>query len=1500
MNMPSRAALVAGAALLCLGAVAWADAPAYPLNDVVLYDPASPGAQGWGQPRGCDLTPAAGVLSLAIRQPDSSIQRAELHLDSGMFEWLQVRYRAAGFAAAETTGQLFYANAAHAFADEQYVHLPSLVTDGQWHDLWVNLPRSMRGSAEDWWTHGPVTALRLDLADQAPGTIDVGLVRLTAQRDEVGVPAAGRCLSRWTEPYAMAVSERDDLLALDIRGPDSRLFSSEVPLDPAAARSVAIRYRAWDFGETQTSGQIFYANSRHPIEAPYRLPVPALVTDGQWHDLVIDAALALGRGYQDWIFGGPVTALRLDLVDQAPGQIEVAAVLTTPRLQVTSLDELQLPAGRHYLFPASAFASGPALAKAAASHSCEVELPPGAFSVWLRLLDIPATAAVLRQITSRGLSLGSLATGASGQLRWLRLGTTPGGTLRLSLPTQTGFLLDALLISEGDQPPQDRPVPVPLPVTSTIKPLAPRAQAMTGPYWAGEMLACPEAGEKDARLGATRTLFRRPFEAPADLTSAWLQISVDDFFRLYLNGTQVAENLRADSWMTPTLLDVSAQVRPGQANLIAVEAFNAGGAAGVFLDLVMNRPDHSVARVVSDQAWRCRGQAPDGWATPAFDDHDWLAPVCQPGPPNSPWVVAIPYVNKAWEPPTRLLDLVGRDRVAAGEAQEISFRLQSEKPFAAGEALVVALTDPQTGRKRLQRDFRLNEEQATPGADGNLRVTGLPVPVSRWSPAGTLDLTVTLPGRRIETDKPLRFTVANDQPRQTLASEVRVRDGLPRLWVNGKPVFAMVGNGEGRDREGTAAVYRAAGFNVSAVWVDGMGRPQWWTGPGQFDFAPVDGLLTATLDGDPETLLLPIVWAAPPPWWAEANPDEVARFSDGAAWPYYRSTPSFSSRRWREDALQAVDAFVRHLEQGPYASRVLGYWIIGGVSAEWQGWGCHGSAAGQHLMDYSAPEQAAFRTFLKEQYPGHPEWHAATIPDLSARLGRELGAFRDPAQAGLCIAYNRMYSEQVAAMMLACVGAAKQACGRRKIVGTYYGYSLEYANMDWALQMSGHNAVRRALDSPDLDFLSAPHSYAVRRLGGDMGWMWAFASINRAGKLFWPDDDSRTHLSGACDYTPTVNPAQTREALRRNWGKQLCHLNPIGFLQIDSGHELGSPAIARDARITRRAGEFAVRHAVRRRAEIAAVIDEESVPYLSYDTAALASGHAEPVVAWNGDQWLYDRPVNHLAAELVGYQRDRLARLGAPVETLLWSDLAKGPLDYKLYIMLSCFRYDDALLAAVRERLQATGATILWCYAPGFIRNETAEVRHMRDLTGFNLGCLPGASTAVVKLTDLRSPLTGTGLQCHSFGPPYPLDPLFAVQDPAAEVLGVYRDTGLPALALKQVGRSRSLFCGSPVLPPDLLRSLARAAGVHLYLDSEDVLHANDRFVLLHTTTAGQKTLRLPRRADVVEVYTGQVLFRQVESFSLAEASQTTRLFYTGDAEEFLQAMDYGSLDVAP
>jgi len=59
-------------------------------------------------------------------------------------------------------------------------------------------------------------------------------------------------------------------------------------------------------------------------------------------------------------------------------------------------------------------------------------------------------------------------------------------------------------------------------------------------------------------------------------------------------------------------------------------------------------------------------------------------------------------------------------------------------------------------------------------------------------------------------------------------------------------------------------------------------------------------------------------------------------------------------------------------------------------------------------------------------------------------------------------------------------------------------------------------------------------------------------------------------------------------------------------------------------------------------------------------------------------------------------------------------------------------------------------------------------------------------------------------------------------------------------------------------LPPGLLRNLARMAGAHVWLETDDALYTDSQIVGLHAATAGLKTLRLPGRFRVSNAVTGE------------------------------------------
>ncbi len=1465
--------------------------------DLILWDSGATGLQGWEGAVRLQAENRNGILILNINGKDSWLTRPGLQLDTRNAEAIEIRYRARNFTVQKTGGELFYVNEKHGIDGHYYFSLPSLVLDGEWHTLRLVFDECSPKIYNDWIAGGPVNWLRLDIVNEAPGTVEIESMRITFKSDEIHTGkvlwAPGRKdMQGWKDPHNLRPSNVNGLLSLEITGKDSHLVKDRLWIDPSRVNTFVIRYRASGFADSATSGQIFYQNARHKWVERNHLKIPPLTLDGNWHDLEIDVHKRI-TDYEDWLSGGPITALRLDMVDQAPGRIEIEFIWASPslRLHVTSTDQVIIDSPRTYLIPLQSF-------KPSDTGQSErtVLLPKGNYYIWARIIDVAYTENLLKQLTLRGGERVTPTLKNSGDYIWVRVGRTTGGAVTFTMGKFLSPLIDTLLVVEGNQAPHDAPVEIKeSAVKSTIEPIVNLRKHILRPYWKGYMLACPS--------GKTRSFFRRTVDVPADMTSAWLQISVDDYYRLYLNGEKIAENMEVNSWMTPLLIDITAKMRKGEANIFAIEAINAGGPMGLLFDLVLNRKNHSSVRVVSDEQWRCSSESPEGWTQMTFNDTAWLKPTLQPGPPNPPWSVEIPYYDKTWQVPTECVSCKFRKMLQAGEPQEVTLRIRSEKPVVPGEVLSVSLFNVKTGKSPfLHREFVLTEANCKPEGRDTVVISGILLPISKWYASMDIRMEFAIYGREL-SDSPYRavtFHYENNLPMRTLESHVKVVNGVPRLFVNGKQFYPVIGKGVPGNPD-MKEDFKQAGCNVYAIKIEQWPSPKvpWWKGPGDYDFASVDAAIIEALDQNPDVLILPIVWSAPRPWWQKQNFKETALFNDGNVWPSWCgiSTPSFSSDKWRQEAADALTAFVKHVESAPYGSRILGYWVGGGVTSEWQGWGCHGCAGTNRLMDYSKPAQDGFRKFLQHKYPDRSsEYAQAEVPPLAERLKGELGVFRDPATAQLSIDFIQYYSDSVVEAMLHCLGAVKKAVNGKKIVGAYFGYSKVYTNMAWALQMSGHNSVRKALDSIDMDFFSAPPSYAVRRIDQDVAWMWAFKSIQNAGKLVWPDDDTRTHRSGVCEYSPAVNPDQTRAILRRNYGKVLCRECPQCIMPLVSGREIADAETARDIRVVKRAGEYAWLRNVARKAEIAVVVDEDSVKYLTMDKTLRPSGEVDRIILWNGKVQYIDRKVNTLMGDLISYQQDRIARIGAPVDYILYSDLKKRPLDYKLYIMLSCFQYDDATLKAVQKQIQNRNTTVLWCYAPGFIHGSTADVRNMERLTGIRFGMIREKTTPRTDITNCMNSITATGLKSTSFGADYGIAPLFYVDDEDAEELGVYHQSGKVSFAVKKVGNSRSIFCGSHKLPADLLRSIAASSGVHLYSDSFDPMDANENFLMTHTTSSGKKTIRMKRRCDVVDVYEGKVLFKNVKSFTIDVPKEETRLFFMGDSAKFLRYMDYARI----
>ena len=132
------------------------------------------------------------------------------------------------------------------------------------------------------------------------------------------------------------------------------------------------------------------------------------------------------------------------------------------------------------------------------------------------------------------------------------------------------------------------------------------------------------------------------------------------------------------------------------------------------------------------------------------------------------------------------------------------------------------------------------------------------------------------------------------------------------------------------------------------------------------------------------------------------------------------------------------------------------------------------------------------------------------------------------------------------------------------------------------------------------------------------------------------------------------------------------------------------------------------------------------------------------------------------------------------------------------------------------------------------------------------------------------------------------VSPLFYPLRPD-KVLGRYSD-GNPGLAEIRQGESTNIFYGGWQMDQAFIRDVLNMAGVFVYCDSNDPTEANEKLFTLHARYAGKKTVRLPRRTSVLDVFGRRIVARDVETFSFDAKLHTTYLFYLSDDAEALLA----------
>lgn len=137
---------------------------------------------------------------------------------------------------------------------------------------------------------------------------------------------------------------------------------------------------------------------------------------------------------------------------------------------------------------------------------------------------------------------------------------------------------------------------------------------------------------------------RRRFTLPADrvIAAAWMKVTADDAFELFVNGRTVG---KGKSWQRVQVYDVRAELTCGE-NVIAIEAGNAEGNFGVNCTLRVTLDDGTQVDLRSDKTFKACGCQPNAWTTLGFKDEGWPAAMVVAEHGAQPWG-ALPAVGIA-------------------------------------------------------------------------------------------------------------------------------------------------------------------------------------------------------------------------------------------------------------------------------------------------------------------------------------------------------------------------------------------------------------------------------------------------------------------------------------------------------------------------------------------------------------------------------------------------------------------------------------------------------------------------------------------------------------------------------------------------------------------------------------------------------------------------------------------------------------------------------------
>ena len=680
------------------------------------------------------------------------------------------------------------------------------------------------------------------------------------------------------------------------------------------------------------------------------------------------------------------------------------------------------------------------------------------------------------------------------------------------------------------------------------------------------------------------------------------------------------------------------------------------------------------------------------------------------------------------------------------------------------------------------------------------------------------------------------------------AVEVRAHNGVPALFLRGKPVAPLMIDVTANTSAAQIAALASSPTRIFRLRNVDLG----WRGVNEYDHSKLEARVVALLAAAPGAAFVLEVTVDAPQWWRRAHPAECAGFaiaaetvgepsgrkgrdrptedSGGAKEPPVGVCASWASRRWLNEAGEALLKLAQQVTRAKWAAQCVGFQVACGEAGAWR------HAASERMPDIGPRMSEKFRAFCVDKYRRNTgllrkgwddpraDFDRIRCPDAYERRYADVGVLRDPLRSRRMLDYYEcFYGAQNEAALHFC-NLLKKATQNQCVVG------LAYASpFGQAVRAEGvHGMPEAVFDSPDVDFivesaqkLSETYSSAFN------------GSLALRGKLLFheaqPGQSILFEMALAQSYQAGVIVPASAPTEDLALVLKIC----------DQG--IGAPAYVN-----------------KRVAQVAVIVDALGLAYFA--------GKDDVRAEWN-------------KAIMVDQLRE-LAQTGAPFDVYLLSDFFHPKFhDYKVYVFLNTLYLSDAEHRRLDARVKRSEQTAIWLWGAGVLTETGISAEAAEKVIGSKVRMEKNETSLRVRVVEGNDPLTW-GLHVGStFGPERPVMPTLTVGDKTATRLGANTDNKT-VFSVRREPTWTSIHYGTLPVPAALLRNAFRAVGLHLYAETagtEDRIIAGTRLVAVTSAKGGNVRISLPAPHEIMDV-TKQQKLETGSDVTLKPAPGETRL----------------------